>query len=180
MGGAFPQPSPPIFEPKTSLKASQGSKSPPQNGVKSLSAFTILPKKGAESLLGFKIPANGTKGLSGFKILSKQCRRLQNLPQKMCPKASQGSKSPPKCHQRPPRFQNSPQTPQYLHVPAGFNPPQQHRCRLQHQQQIRLSPAPNLNCSLPSLTSISAARSCPKNTLPINLPRRKTNTKAWM
>lgn len=30
------------------------------------------------------------------------------------------------------------------------------------------------------ITSISAALSCPKNTLPITLPRRKTSTKAWM
>lgn len=30
------------------------------------------------------------------------------------------------------------------------------------------------------LTSISAALSCPKNTLPITLPKRKTRTKAWM
>lgn len=30
------------------------------------------------------------------------------------------------------------------------------------------------------ITSISAALSCPKNTLPITLPKRKTRTKAWM
>lgn len=40
-------------------------------------------------------------------------------------------------------------------------------------------PAPHL-WSHEHLTSISAALSCPKNTLPITLPKRKTRTKAWM
>ena len=40
-------------------------------------------------------------------------------------------------------------------------------------------PAPHLG-SHEHLTSISAALSCPKNTLPITLPKRKTRTKAWM
>lgn len=40
-------------------------------------------------------------------------------------------------------------------------------------------PAPHLR-SHEHLTSISAALSCPKNTLPITLPKRKTRTKAWI
>lgn len=40
-------------------------------------------------------------------------------------------------------------------------------------------PAPHLR-SHKHLTSISAALSCPKNTLPITLPKRKTRTKAWI
>ena len=40
-------------------------------------------------------------------------------------------------------------------------------------------PAPHL-WSYKHLTSISAALSCPKNTLPITLPKRKTRTKAWI